>query len=40
LSVFELVGKPDPSSCDGLPDLSPSELNGDSVNNDPTADQP
>jgi hypothetical protein len=40
VSVFELDGEPDPSSCDDLPDLSPPELNGDSVNNDPTANQP
>jgi hypothetical protein len=40
VSVFELEGAPDPTSCDGLPDLSRSELNGDSVNNDPTANQP
>ena len=40
VSVFELTGPPDPSKCDDLPDLSPPELNGDSVNNDPTANQP
>jgi hypothetical protein len=40
VSVFELDAPPDPATCDGLPDLSPSELNGDSVNNDPTANQP
>jgi hypothetical protein len=40
VSVFELDGKPDSSTCDDLPDLSPPELNGDSVNNDPTANQP
>jgi hypothetical protein len=40
VSVFELRGKLDPAACDGLPDLSPAELNGDSVNTDPTANQP
>ena len=27
-------------ACGDLPDLSPAELNGDSVNDDPTANQP
>jgi hypothetical protein len=40
VSVFELTGAPDPESCGDLPDLSESELNGDSVNEDPTANQP
>ena len=40
VSVFELEGAPDPAGCDELPDLSESELNGDSVNDDPTANQP
>jgi hypothetical protein len=40
VSVFELDAPPDAATCDGLPDLSPSELNGDSVNDDPTANQP
>ncbi|MDX6580931.1 MAG: hypothetical protein QOI10_115 [Solirubrobacterales bacterium] len=40
VSVFELTGPPDPSACDDLPDLTPAELNGDSVNEDPTANQP
>jgi hypothetical protein len=40
VSVFELDGTPDPAGCDDLPDLSPAELNGDSVNADPTANQP
>ena len=40
VSVFELTAPPDPSTCGDLPDLSPSELNGDSVNDDPTANQP
>jgi len=40
VSVFELTAPPDPSTCGDLPDLSPSELNGDSVNADPTANQP
>jgi hypothetical protein len=40
VSVFELEGAPDPAGCGDLPDLSESELNGDSVNEDPTANQP
>jgi hypothetical protein len=40
VSVFELDGAPDPSACGDLPDLSPAELNGDSVNADPMANQP
>ena len=40
VSVFELSGPPDPAACGDLPDLSESELNGDSVNADPTANQP
>ena len=40
VSVFELRGTPDPAGCDDLPDLTPAELNGDSVNIDPTANQP
>lgn len=40
VSVFELDGKPDPGSCGDLPELSPAELDGDSVNADPTANQP
>ena len=40
VSVFELEQPPDPSTCGDLPELSPSELNGDSVNVDPTANQP
>ena len=40
VSVFELDGPPDPAGCDDLPDLSPAELDGDSVNDDPTANQP
>ena len=40
VSVFELEGEPDAASCGDLPDLSPAELNGDSVNIDPTANQP
>ncbi len=40
VSVFAIEGTPDPSTCDDLPDLSESELNGDSVNADPTANQP
>jgi hypothetical protein len=40
VSVFELDGEPDPAGCRDLPDLSPAELDGDSVNIDPTANQP
>ena len=37
VSVFELDAPPDPAACGDLPDLSPAELNGDFVNDDPTA---
>jgi hypothetical protein len=40
VSVFELESPPDPLTCDGLPDLSEAELNGDSVNLDRDANQP
>jgi hypothetical protein len=40
VSVFELGRPPDPAACGDLPDLSPAELNGDSVNIEPTANQP
>ena len=40
VSVFEIDGTPNPAGCDDLPDLSPAELDGDSVNEDPTANQP
>ena len=40
VSVFELQGAPDASACGDLPDLSPAELNGDSVNVEPLANQP
>jgi hypothetical protein len=40
VSVFELEGEPDPATCGTLPDLTPPELNGDSVNIEPTANQP
>ena len=40
VSVFELSGDPDPEACGDLPDLSEPELNGDSVNIEPTANQP
>ncbi len=40
VSVFELEGAPDPSACGDLPDLSEAELNGDSVNVEPLANQP
>jgi hypothetical protein len=38
--VFELRGDPDPATCDGLPELSEAELNGDSVNIAPSANEP
>jgi hypothetical protein len=40
VAVFEVEGELDPAGCDGLPGLTASELNGDSVNLDPTANQP
>jgi len=40
VSVFELRGPPDPRRCSGLPDLSRAELDGESVNAEPTANQP
>jgi hypothetical protein len=40
VSVFELEGEPDPASCGDLPDLSEAELNGDSVNIAPSANEP
>lgn len=40
VSVFELQGEPDPATCGDLPDLTEAELNGDSVNIEPTANQP
>lgn len=40
VSVFELRRAPDPAGCGGLPDLSPAELDGSSVNAKPLANQP
>ena len=40
VSVFEIRGTPDPSSCDDLPDLDPAELNGESVNAESLLQQP
>ncbi len=40
VSVFALERPPDPAGCGGLPDLAPAELNGDSVNAEPLANQP
>jgi hypothetical protein len=40
VSVFELRGDPDPATCDGLPQLTEAELNGDSVNIAPSANEP
>ena len=40
VSVFELRAAPDPARCGGLPDLSRAELDGESVNPGPSANQP
>jgi hypothetical protein len=40
VSVFEVTGPLDPTGCDGLPRLSRAELDGDSVNAKPLANQP
>ena len=40
VAVFEITGEMDPAGCVGLPELSPAELNGDSVNREPLANQP
>jgi hypothetical protein len=40
VSVFEVAGPLDPATCDGLPRLSRAELNGESVNAKPLANQP
>jgi hypothetical protein len=40
VSVFELQAPPDAALCGDLPDLSQAELDGESVNSDPTANQP
>ena len=40
VSVFRIDEPLDPAACGDLPDLEPSELDGDSVNNDPLANQP
>jgi hypothetical protein len=40
VSVFEVTGPLDPTGCDGLPRLSQAELDGDSVNAKPLANQP
>jgi len=40
VAVFEITGQMDPAGCEGLPDLSEAELNGDSVNHEPLANQP
>jgi hypothetical protein len=40
VSMFRIAGPLDPAACGDLPDLEPSELNGDSVNLDPLANQP
>ena len=40
VNVFEITGRMDPATCAGLPQLTESELNGDSVNAEPLANQP
>jgi hypothetical protein len=40
VSVFQIDRALDPATCGDLPDLEPSELNGDSVNLDKLANQP
>jgi hypothetical protein len=40
VSMFRIVAPLDPAACGDLLDLEPSELNGDSVNLDPLANQP
>ncbi len=40
VSVFRVEEPLDPAACGDLPDLEPSELNGDSVNKDRLANQP
>ncbi|HYH62445.1 MAG TPA: hypothetical protein VD766_11320 [Solirubrobacterales bacterium] len=40
VSVFKVDSELDPGACGDLPDLSEAELNGDSVNNEPFANQP
>jgi hypothetical protein len=40
VDVFEIRGRMDPAGCAGLPQLSQAELNGDSVNLQPLANQP
>ncbi len=40
VAVYAIDGTLDPEACGDLPDLSAAELNGDSVNLDPRANQP
>ena len=40
VSVFRIDSSLDPESCGDLPQLSPAELNGESVNSQPLANQP
>jgi hypothetical protein len=40
VSVFELNGAPDPATCGDVPNLTEAELNGDSVNIAPSANEP
>ncbi|MDQ3728627.1 MAG: hypothetical protein M3355_03445 [Actinomycetota bacterium] len=40
VSVFRIDSKLDPAACGDLPALDEAELNGDSVNNEPLANQP
>ena len=40
VSIFEIDSELDPGACGDLPDLSEAELTGESVNNEPIANQP
>ena len=40
VSIFQVDGRLDPAACDGLPRLSRAELDGESVNAKPLANQP
>jgi hypothetical protein len=40
VSIFEIEGELAPAACDDLPALVPAELDGDSVNEEPLANQP
>jgi hypothetical protein len=40
VAIFRIEGRLDPATCDGLPALSHAELNGESLNQRPLANQP